>query len=105
MHHVEEVTNASAFAAQLEGRGTGSFRAITHPVMVRLPVDQLAAIDALASHGRCSRTFAVSTLIEIGLDGLSHELDQKVQKEIRKTQAARLRELLDSKETADGEER
>lgn len=105
MHRVEEVTNAAAFAAQLEGRGSGSFRSLSVALTVRLPVDQVAALDALAAQAKCSRTFALSTLVEIGLDGLRHELDPKTSKEIRKVQAARMRELLDSKEAAEGEER
>lgn len=104
MNQVEEVTNASAFAAQLEGRGTGSFRAITHALTIRLPIDQVAAVDALAAQANCSRTYAISTLIEIGLDGLRLELDQKTQKEVRKVQAQRMRELLDSKDVSESEE-
>jgi len=105
MNQVEEVTNAAAFAAQLEGRGTGSFRAITVGISLRLPVDQVSAIDALATQAKCSRTFALSQLLEIGLDGLRHELDSKTKKEVGKLQAARMRELLDGRETAESEER
>ena len=104
MHTVEEVTNASAFAAQLEGRGTGSFRAITVGVSIRLPVNQVAAIDALAAQAKCSRTYALSMLVDIGLDALKLELDAKTQREVRKLQAARVRELMDGKEASEGED-
>ena len=105
MNQVEEVTNAAAFAAQLEGRGAGSFRAITVGVSLRLPVDQVAAVDALAAQAKCSRTFALSQLLEIGLDGLRHELDAKTQKEVRKLQAARMREFMESREATESEEK
>lgn len=105
MHQVEEVTNASAFAAQLEGRGSGSFRAISVGISLRLPIDQVAAVDALAAQAKCSRTYALSQLLEIGLDGLRLELDAKTQKEVRKLQAARMRELMDSREATDAEEK
>ena len=95
MHQVEEVTNAAAWAAQLEGRGVGSFRSVTVSVTARLPVDQVAALDAMAMHAGTSRTFALSQVLAAGFDALDRELEDKATiTALRKAQAKRMRELL-----------
>lgn len=104
MMQVEEVTNVAAFAAQLEGRGTGSFRAMTQQASFRLPLDQLAALDAMAEQAGKSRTYVVSQLIEIGIEALRCELDKKVAGSIRKAQSAKLSALLAAHDGEEGEE-
>jgi len=105
MHQVEEVTNAAAWAAQLEGRGSGSFRAITVSVTGRLPIDQVAALDAMAAQAGTSRTYALSQVLAVGFEALDRELDSPTIKALRKAQAARMRELIDSREATESEDK
>lgn len=93
MQDVEPITYAAAFASEMEGRGAGSYRAVVAPVTYRLPIDQLAAIAALAEHSGRSRVYCVSNLISIGLEALRGELDKSTQQVIRKLQAKHMQEL------------
>lgn len=103
MHQVEEVTNAAAWAAQLEGRGTGSFRALTVSVTARLPIDQVAAVDGMAKHAGTSRTYALSQVLAAGFEALDRELDAGTRTALRKLQAKRMKELV--ADATDAEER
>lgn len=94
MNQVEELTQAAAFAAELEGRGAGALRAIVVPITFRLPVDQIAAINALAEHSGKSRVYTVSNLLAIALETLRGEVDKPTQTAIRKLQAKHVAELL-----------
>lgn len=106
MAHAEEITNAAAWAAQLEGRGTGSFHAVVVSVTARLPVYQVAILDAMARQAGTSRTYALSQLLAAGIDATTKEIeDTKTRTAIRKAQGARLAELLADSDVQEGEER
>jgi predicted transcriptional regulator len=95
MMEVEKVSYASAFAAELEGKGVGTFRANLVPVSFRLSVDQVAAVDAFAEVAGKSRTYVFSQLLEVALERLREEVDKGTQQKIRKAQAAKVRALLE----------
>lgn len=102
MQEVEPTTQVATFAAILEGRGAGSFRAMTMSVTARLPVDQVAALDAMAAQAGQSRTFVLSSLLEVAMEALRGEVDKKTAAAIRKAQGRRIAELIG--EATEGED-
>lgn len=102
MQQDEPTSQVAAFAAVLEGRGAGSWRGMTVQIGARLPVDQVAALDAMAAQSGQSRTFVLSSLLEVALEALRGEVDKKTAAAIRKAQGKRIAELLG--EATEGED-
>lgn len=72
----ELFSQADLAAALMKGQGTMETRAQTVPVMIRMPLYDLAKIDAMVARSGKSRTGIISLLCSIGLEETFSRLDQ-----------------------------
>lgn len=89
MKQFEEPNKAEFLAALLMGKAKSEGRAALVPLSVRIPVWQLAQLDAMASKSGKSRNSMVALLFSAGFDAVLSHLDQKTIDELGRLEASR----------------
>ena len=74
----DEVTQADHVAGIISGTGKNSLRASAYAVSYRVPMNLLAAVDAMAAESKKSRNAMLNLLVEVGIDEVREKLDQDV---------------------------
>ena len=74
---IDPPTSAEHVAGMISGTATTKAKAVVRPVLVRVPLNQLMVIDAMCELAGKSRSQMVVNLLEVGIDGVSKELQSE----------------------------
>lgn len=72
-----EISKAEHMAQVLTGKGTVRMVAGVKPLLARVPVHEVAEIDAMASMAQKSRNAMLVYLLEVGLEEVRKQLDDE----------------------------
>jgi hypothetical protein len=90
----EVPTSAEHLASVIQGAASGSYSAVTKSLTARLPIVQIAMLDAMATASKKSRTFILSELLEVGAEHVMGHMSKAALKKIRQEQGRRAKEML-----------
>ena len=93
-----EINLAEHVAGVIANTGTNSVKATARAISYRVPVSDLAEIDAMAAEAGKSRNAMINMLVHVGLYAVRRELPAKVAKSVRKREAECIAALLEGSE-------
>ena len=88
----EVIREAEHVAALIEGTASTTFNGLTKVISVRLPLHQIAELEAFAAKSGRSRNAMVALLLDVAFEEVSAGLKAKTRKEIDATKNAKLSE-------------
>lgn len=77
-----EVTHAHGVALLLMGRGKSEGRAALGPLSARIPIWQLAQLDAMGAKAGKSRNAMVALVLQAGIAAIRSHLDETTSEEL-----------------------
>lgn len=88
-----EHTEAQCVAALLNGTATSSGKAVLVPMSTRIPVHQVAQLEAMASKAGKTRNAMVALVLDAGLEAIRQHLDSATTKELKQLESDALSNL------------
>lgn len=86
-------------AAMISGTGAFGLTSTVKAISYRVPVADLAIVDAMAAKAGKSRNAMLNILVAAGIQEVSKSLSRSVLKQVREDSEYRLAELVDGVET------
>jgi hypothetical protein len=93
-----EINLAEHVAGVIANTGTNSIKAAARAISYRIPVVDLAEVDAMAAEAGKSRNAMLNMFVSVGLDAVRRQLPSKVARSVRKRESECIAALLDGAE-------
>lgn len=88
-----EYTDAHLVAGLLNGTATSSGKSVLVPMSTRIPIHQVAQLEAMAVKAGKTRNAMVALVLDAGLAAIREHLDAATTKELKRLEADAMRDI------------